>query len=478
MDPLLITPDRQVSAAMTAEMDRLLREHLDKGPDQEDMTFAYWRPSIGATRVTAILTEAVLPDDGERILQGNVAFTPEYLDRVLQGRPDGSGVALLHSHLGPGWQGMSDDDIVAEQDRLGGACFGQSGLPVLGLTLGTDGAWSARLWQREAPRTYVRHWAQTVRVIGKPMRTTYHPDAAAAEPTDAQVATVSVWGQAAQAELARARVGIVGLGSVGSIVAEALGRVGFSNITLIDFDLLEQRNLDRTLGAIEADVTAGLSKVQVATRNVAKTATSPRLNLLPVDHNLLDEPGFLAALDCDVLICCVDRPWPRFLLNSLAYAHLIPVIDGGIAAHVKPDGTPLHVAWRIHTVGPEHACMVCQDAIRLSDVALDREGKLDDPDYIQGLSPEDRARFSRRNVFPFSLSVASHEVLQLIGLLTGTPRIGGTGAQTYQAYPGEMSVTHHVCRRDCEFEALTATAADLSPNLRPGDREGPPEQRP
>ena len=466
MDPLLITPERSLSAAITAPMDRLLRDHLDKGPDQEDLTFAYWRPSVGKTRVTAILTQVVLPRAGERILQGNVAFTPEYLDRVLEERPADSGVALLHSHLGPGWQAMSSDDVIAERDRLGGPCFGQSGLPVLGLTLGTDGAWSARLWQREAPRMYIRHWAETVRVVGECVRITYHPAILAIEPTDSQVATVSVWGHAAQAQLARARVGVVGLGSVGSIVAEALGRVGFSNVTLIDFDLLEERNLDRTAGATEADVIAGLSKVQVATRNVTKTATSARLNVVAVDRSLLDEPGLLAALDCDALICCVDRPWPRFLLNSLAYAHLIPVVDGGIAAHIKPDGTPLHVAWRIHTVGPEHACMVCQDALRLSDVALDRDGKLDDPDYIRGLSQEDRARISRRNVFPFSLSVASHEVLQLIGLLTGMPRIGGIGAQTYQAYPGEMTVTQNACRQDCEFAALTAAVADLSPNLR------------
>ncbi len=55
----------------------------------------------------------------------------------------------------------------------------------------------------------------------------------------------------------------------------------------------------------------------------------------------------------------------------------------------------------------------------MSDVSLDRSGKLDDPDYISGLSKGERARLSRGNVFAFSLSVASHEVLQLVGLITG-----------------------------------------------------------
>jgi hypothetical protein len=79
--------------------------------------------------LTAVVHELVLPRDGERILQGNVAFTAGYLARVLAARPEGAGIALLHSHLGPGWQGMSGDDVVAERDRLAGAVWGQSGLP-------------------------------------------------------------------------------------------------------------------------------------------------------------------------------------------------------------------------------------------------------------------------------------------------------------------------------------------------------------
>jgi hypothetical protein len=209
-----------------------------------------------------------------------------------------------------------------------------------------------------------------------------------------------------------------------------------------------------------------LSKVQVAARNMHAVTTASKLHLRLVPHSLLSRPGLDAAMACDILICCVDRPWPRFLLNSLAYSHLIPVVDGGIAARVKHDGTPLHVAWRIHTVGPGHACLVCQDALRMSDVALDREGKLDDPDYIKGLPEAERHRFGRRNVFPFSLSVASHQVLQLIGHLTGFQRIGGIGPQRYDAYPGEMSVNPAgECVPDCPFHALTASATDQEPNL-------------
>lgn len=64
-----------------------------------------------------------------------------------------------------------------------------------------------------------------------------------------------------------------------------------------------------------------------------------------------------------MLISCVDRPWPRWILNMIAYAHLVPVIDGDILARVTPDGRPLHIDWRIHTVGPGRACLLCLGAL-------------------------------------------------------------------------------------------------------------------
>ena len=459
--------DKEISVAMTEVFDTHLGGHLHKEANQEDLAFAYWTPSIGQSRISAIITELVLPRDEERILQGNVAFFPEYLLRVLAGVPEGSGVAFLHGHPKPGWQGMSKDDIVAERDRLAGAVAGRTGLPLVGLTRGTDGAWSGRLWLRSAPRSYQCRPVHSVRVVGSKLAITYHPDEQVAGPTDSQVATISVWGRAAQEQLVRTQVGIVGLGSVGSLVAESLSRMGLQHLTYIDFDKLEVRNLDRTNGACKADVIAGLLKVQVAARSTISSATAAQIDLRLVPHSVLTPEGLAATLDCDVILCCVDRPWPRFLLNVIAYSHLIPVIDGGVMARVTSEGTPQHIAWRIHTVGPGQACMVCLGALKRSDIALDMEGKLDDPDYVKGLSEEDKAAISRRNVFPFSMSVAAHEVLQLIGIVNwNAPESSGIGTQTYNGYPGTMQVqASRECEPGCEFAELTATGSDLRPNM-------------
>lgn len=452
--------DVEFSVALTTDLDDALVRHVDKGPDQEDLCFGYWRPSEGSKRLTAVLFRLNLPGDGERLLQGNVAFQSDYLARVLQECPAGSGIALVHSHLGPGWQGMSDDDVVAERDRLAGVVASRTRLPVLGMTWGTDGTWSARFWLRAGRRQYERRDATRVRVVGKRLRMSYHPRLSpASDIPGSQEATVTVWGEDAQLDLARLRVGIVGLGSVGSIVAEALARTGVQHLTLIDADKIELRNLDRTLGAGPEDV--GAYKVQVAARQARRSHTADVFDVTAVAERVQDPGGLGAVLNCDVLICCVDRPWPRHVLNVISNAHLIPMIDGGILAVVDDKKRLVHVDWRIHTVGPGRACVYCLDAVRRSDAALDRDGKLDDPDYVAGLSADDRARFSRRNVFAFSLSVASHEVLQLVGLVTGKARVGGVGPQHYHAYPGRMDVEPtRVCDGGCDLLESTATACN------------------
>lgn len=361
---------------------------------------------------------------------------------------------------------MSPDDVVAERDRLASVVAGRTNLPLLGMTWGTDGTWSARFWVRRAPRDYVRRDATTVRVVGHRLRVSYHPQQLPPPPLiSTQVATVSVWGEANQADLARLHVGIVGLGSVGSIVAETLARIGVRRLTLIDHDHIEPRNLDRTLGATPEDADVGTAKVLVAARQIRASHTAETIDLEPFAGNVREREGLQRALDCDVLFSCVDRPAPRHLLNALAYAHLVPVIDGGILARVNDAGKLLHVTWRIQTVGPGRSCLVCLDALKPGDISLDLDGKLDDPSYIEGLGPEFDPLLARQNVFPFSLSVAAHEVLQLVGLVTGLERIGGKGPQTYHGYPGIMEAEEtRVCAEGCSYSALTATAADLAGN--------------
>src|SRR5205823_7079019 len=105
-------------------------------------------------------------------------------------------------------------------------------------------------------------------------------------------------------------------------------RMGMERFVLIDFDETEEYNLDRLLGATAEDI--GKLKVAVAGRQIQRSSTASRCLITEVPYSVAEDAGYAAALDCDVIFCCVDRPRARKILNHFAYAHLIPVIDGGI----------------------------------------------------------------------------------------------------------------------------------------------------
>src|SRR5262245_45676579 len=140
-------PKQELSVAMPQGLNEAMQEHLLKADGQEDLLFALWTPSKGSGRLTALLHTAIYPIKGDRQRHGNASFNLQYFERVCQlAVTQRCGIAFLHSHGGPGWQDMSADDIQAEE-KLSGAASGLTDLPLLGLTVGTDGTWSARMWE-------------------------------------------------------------------------------------------------------------------------------------------------------------------------------------------------------------------------------------------------------------------------------------------------------------------------------------------
>ncbi len=429
---------------------------------QENLCFGLWRPSRGAKRLSALVYELILPQDGELQLDGNVSFTGDYLNRASQRAAQAdSGLVLMHNHFGPGWQGMSPDDIATEMKRAPFSLT-STGLPLLGLTLGTDGAWSGRFWPRTAPKQYDRRWCATVRVVGSRLAITYHPEL---QPVprhgEELLRTISAWGEVNQARLSRTHVGVVGLGSVGRLVVEALARMGIRNVTLIDFDRIERLNLDRQLGAVPADVEASRSKVDLAHAGFLSSATAQNPTAICVEAAVTEPEGFAAALDCDVIFSCVDRPWGRQVLNHIAYAHLIPVIDGGIVVRTR-DGKFRGAEWSIRTAGPGRCCLQCCGQYDPGLVDSERRGLLDDPSYIAGLPPDIVAAASQ-NVFPFSMSLASHEVIQFVALITGLLGRSDFGEQRYHYNLGEMLHAEPRCQPDCSFRGRVATGDAILP---------------
>jgi len=451
------------SVAIPEDLNENLRSHLIRNDGQEDLCFALWNPSQGKLRTTALIQTLLLPRNGERRVHGNASFLPPYFERAIeQALRENCGIAFCHSHPGTGWQDMSDDDVRAE---LGMApkIFAATELPLVGLTLGSDGTWSARFWKNQTPHWFTREWCESVRSVGLELRVSFADRMIPPPPEiEDQIRTVSAWGYRKQADLSRLRIGIVGAGSVGAIVAEALARTGVSRITLIDFDVVKRHNLDRLLHTTQLDAYLARPKVRTLARALRQSATSRTFDVQGLMYNISEPEAFSAALDCDVLFSCVDRPLGRSILNYIAFAHLIPVVDGGIRIEVDPEQQMKAADWKIQTSSPGRRCLECSEQYSPAMASLEREGFLDDPEYIRGLRKDDPL-LRTENVFAFSANVASLEVLQLLQMVVAPQGISDTGEQMYHFVPAIFDPPiFEVCKRTCPYPQLIAK----------GDRSG------
>ena len=452
-------------ATLTAEANSISNDHLlqhyRRGLFQEDLCFALWRPSTGNVRRTSLIYEVILPQEDERLLHGNASFEPAYLGRVIQmARQKKAGIAFMHSHPGPGWQNMSGADTEAERDVLAYPA-GATGLPLLGLTIGGDGYWSARLWEK-CNGQMVRRWCEKVRVVGPKSYKFYFNDSISPAPLRRDILrrTFDTWGNESQSTISRLRVGIVGLGSVGCIVAEAMARIGVANVTLIDPDTVEEHNLDRLLYGTVRDV--GKFKVDLAAQAMRLNSTAQKIQVTTFPISIHNSTAYKAALDCDIIFSCVDRPIPRDVLNYIAQAHLIPVIDGGVAVETDRQNDRLFSAhWRAHIVTPYHQCLRCSNQYNSSMVVMELDGSLDDPSYVSNLAPEERA--GNQNVFPFSQAVAGMEVNLMLRYLLSPDWWPLVRQQEYQFVTGETQVINEECHPYCSFRQRHAQGDSESP---------------
>ncbi len=304
-------------------------------------------------------------------------------------------------------------------------------LPLVGMTLATeDTTWSARRWDTGAGREIDCTHADNVRVVGDRLAVSWNDALVPApRPTNSQKRTISAWGDRCQADLARRNVLVVGGGSVGLDVAVRLAASGLCRITVMDFDIVKIHNLDRLIGATPRDARLVRPKIHVALREATAAATADNPNIEISDFSICEPEGLQLALDHDLIFSCVDRPWPRAVLNSLAYTDLIPVIDGGIAIDPLGGGGMRNATWRSHVIRPGRPCMRCNRQLDLAKVIPDMKGLLDDPSYIANadISVIPHAQ----NVATLSVNVSASLLAQYVSFSVAPGGLGDPGPLQY-----------------------------------------------
>jgi hypothetical protein len=228
---------------------------------------------------------------------------------------------------------------------------------------------------------------------------------------------IRVFGERAQATLRSLRVGIVGLGGTGSIIAQQLVHLGARSFTLIDADTIEASNLNRVANATLSDI--GRPKVEVAAGYIKRIAVDCEVTEIvgdvmkaPVAHNLVD---------VDVIFACTDSHGSRAVIQQVAYQFLIPCIDMGVIIAVESTRIS-YVFGRVQLLAAGLACLTCSGLLNSDQVRRDMMTPFErqaDP-YIAG----DREAEPAPAVMSLNGTVSSLAVTMLLATFVGFPANG------------------------------------------------------
>ncbi|UWU67877.1 ThiF family adenylyltransferase [Bradyrhizobium sp. NC92] len=312
--------------------------------------------------------------------------------RILRARDLKLAYLAIHNHGGTTAVAFSSDDMASHERGYPALIDIARGMPV-GALVFAGAAVAGDLWLPGGRRAPL---ASAAVIGGKRLELFPQPPAVARRIPDYDRQS-RLFGDRGQAILARTRVGIIGLGGAGSILAELLGRLGVGEFVLADPDKAEMTNLPRLIAAWRSDASppAWLPgriremlrqyKVHMAARNIKRA--NPNAKVIALPRDFLDADVATRFTDCDYLFLAADTMSARLLFNAVVNQYGIPGVQVGAKIPVSQAGEVGDVFCVARSVRPGHGCLWCNGLInpaRIQDEAVPDTVKkgyayLDDP---------------------------------------------------------------------------------------------------
>ncbi len=125
-------------------------------------------------------------------------------------------------------------------------------------------------------------------------------------------------------KLAQSHVAVIGIGGVGGYAAVLLARAGVGKITIVDFDKVEETNINRQ---IVADTeTLGQFKTDVMQKLLSKI--NPNLKLRVLAQRISDENvESVLGNDCDYVVDAIDNVTDKINLITYCKTHSVKIVS-------------------------------------------------------------------------------------------------------------------------------------------------------
>jgi len=355
---------------------RQLQEYLFQGDGLERAAYGFAGLSYSDDRTTLTVRElwTVPPEAYVHQTGTGVEVAGRYVKQVLA-HAFTSGLSLLEMHSHPfafDQVGFSNIDEADERQKFPYVAGRIPGIRHGTMVFGRQSV-DAHLYDpAQRTTTAVDH----VTVLEAPLRRLIPTGARRGgaanpgNPNERYSRQVVFFGEAGQKMLRDLKVGIVGLGSVGMLVAQQLVYLGVRHFVLVDNDHVEASNLNRLVGATPGHAKRRTLKVTLARRLLTAAAPDARVEALPLP--VTNPRAHQALKTVDVLFGCVDTAGGRLVVNDrLAVQYLIPYIDVGTGLEAAGDGRLARGGAWVRCVMPGERCLHCIGAIDPEQAARD-----------------------------------------------------------------------------------------------------------
>jgi len=229
--------------------------------------------------------------------------------------------------------------------------------------------------------------------------------------------TRALLGEEKFARLQAASVMVIGLGAVGGYAVEALARAGIGHLILVDFDKIDETNINRQILAL--DSTVGISKTKAAAARVKDINPNCKIETLDmfVNEKTIDS---LLQIPADMVVDAIDSLNPKCCLIEALYRNNISFITS-MGAALKTDPGKI----RLQKLKSTHNCHLARfvrkrlsrrgvDLAKIICVASDEQPELPE----SALFMEENATRHTMGSLPtitaiFGLTIANETIMRL-----------------------------------------------------------------
>jgi molybdopterin/thiamine biosynthesis adenylyltransferase len=384
-----------------------LHDHLFPGDGDEHGAVIAAGFTETARGVRLLARDLHLAADGTDYLPGKRGYrmlkAGFIADRIAVCRDERLIYLAIHNHGGCDHVEFSSDDLRSHERGYPALLDINNGMPV-GALVFAENAIAGDIWFPGEGRVELAGAS----IVGESLRLlTSKPAARPIGRNSLYDRQARLFGDAGQDILRRAKVGIIGLGGAGSLLAEYLGRLGVGEFVLADPDRVELSNLPRLTAASRFDAMAWLAdetkpgwlrrfamrlaqpKVLLARRNILRANHQARVDA--VFGNFLEVDVAAKFVDCDYIFLAADTMRARLLFNAIVHQYLVPGVQVGAKVQVDPStGEVLDAFSVVRPVTSEVGCLLCNRLINsaklqeesISDSDRKRQRYIDEPEIV------------------------------------------------------------------------------------------------